>query len=121
MQIIYFVFVGGCGFVVHLMVYNIFSNLTNIHLAYWIGFLIAVHITYILNRTITFKSKKKATYLYYLIGQVKGCILNYMVFSLILLLAPAYYFKNSLALISGSIIGMVFNFIYARWLFLKAY
>lgn len=115
-QFLNFAIVGTIGFCVDATVLLIFVNILffEIYIARIISFIIAVFVTWILNRVFTFgKSKysKKREYSYYFIVQSIGAILNYIIF--IALVKSVEFFEEYLIVPLGiaSIIAMFFNFV----------
>lgn len=115
-QLINFAIVGSIGFIVDATFLFLF-----IKYLFWdmsfsraLSFLIAVFVTWLLNRSFTFiKSSysKKKEYSYYLIIQILGAFLNYAIF--IILIKSFVFFENYfiLALAIASFFAMFFNFI----------
>ncbi|MFZ1416440.1 MAG: GtrA family protein [Defluviicoccus sp.] len=82
------------------------------------SFLVAVTVTWYLNRTWTFAKRgggnKRREYSVYFLVQVVGACINGAVYALGLALSPAMQAFPLLALACGSIVAMAFNFLATR-------
>lgn len=82
------------------------------------SFLVAVTVTWYLNRTWTFANrgggKRGREYAAYFLVQVVGACINGAVYALGLALSPTMQAIPLLALACGSIVAMAFNFLAAR-------
>ncbi|WP_072679786.1 GtrA family protein [Arcobacter sp. LA11] len=115
-QFIKFGVVGTIGFIVDatILVYLINSLSFEIPFARIISFIIAVFVTWTLNRNFTFTKnrnfEKRKEYIYYLSIQTIGALLNYIIF--ILLVYFDEFFKNNIiiSLAIASVLAMFFNF-----------
>lgn len=107
---------GSIGFIVDAMTLVAFMKyvMYSLEIGRVVSFLIAVFVTWILNRTFTFSQKspysKKKEYSIYITIQSTGAVLNYSVF-----VSLIYYFsvmkENYLfALAIASLIAMIFNY-----------
>lgn len=115
-QFIKFSVVGSIGFIIDASILLLLINILDVNIVFsrLISFLVAVFITWILNRNFTFfkkeESKKKKEYSLYLIIQTVGAMLNYFIF--IFLIQYNNFFEDYLiiSLAISSIITMFFNF-----------
>lgn len=115
-QIIKFGIVGTVGFSVDALVLLFFVHIVeySIPVARLSSFLIAVLVTWLINRNLTFSKNNKFTikkeYFLYLFIQTIGALINYIIF--IILVYNFELFKSYLVLPLGfaSIIVMFFNF-----------
>ncbi len=75
----------------------------------------AVQLTYFMNKFITF-SRSNAIYTAYILGQVKGFLINIFVFSVV------YYFteNQNIGFFMAAGITLIFNFYYAKYFAFKA-
>jgi len=91
-KLLYFIFVGGVGFVIDGGLLTLFSQifLLNIYLSRLMSFSVAALITWALNRTLVFKydidpkMRKTVEYSRYLIVQIGGALTNLFVFTLLI-------------------------------------
>lgn len=115
-QFIKFGIVGSIGFIIDASVLLLLVEKFSFSIEYSrvFSFLIAVFVTWFLNRNFTFskaqKFNKKGEYFLYLIIQSIGVLLNYLIF--IALINYNVFFKEYLiiSLAISSIIVMSFNF-----------
>jgi len=107
--------VGAVGFVVDASAFTLLQSAWHApHLARLGAFLVAVAMTFILNRRYTFKARTKSRPLVYLIGQTVSLIVNMSVFSLIIwhpVWLPWQYYAG---LMLGSIAAMFINYEMSR-------
>lgn len=119
-QFLKFGIVGIVGFLVDaiILLVLVYIFLFDISLSRILSFLMAVFVTWLLNRNFTFNKKdkysKKKEYSYYLTIQSVGALLNYIVF--IILVKNFLFFEEYLIvpLAIASIIAMFFNFFALR-------
>lgn len=122
-QLVRFAIAGVVGFVVDAGV---------LYLALWMGlgyfagravsFLCAVVTTWLINRTYTFHGHRErsivAEFGHYLVAMALGGIVNYAVYSAVVVSAPKGALTPLLAVAAGVAAGMSINFVSARfWVF----
>lgn len=114
-RLYFFCLAGGCGFIADYFVFTLISSFYGAYLAKFLGFICAVQITYYVNKTFTFFDKEP-NYIIYIIGQTKGFIINYIVFSII------YYYtqKQQLGFFAAAGITLLFNYYYAKYFAFKS-
>lgn len=114
-QFYFFCFVGGLGFICDYFIFSTVSIFLNTYVAKPIGFICAVQLTYLINKSMTFRDHT-AIYIVYILGQIKGFLINMLIFSLI------YYFtKNqNIGFFIASGMTLIFNFYYAKYFAFKA-
>lgn len=104
---------GGAGFITHLTLFNFLIPFLDTHLAYIVAFIVAVQVTYELNRRITFRGSYSRYWLY-VVGQIKGFLINLMVFEVVIQLLPDLLLSKNIAVVMGSTAAMLFNYIFSR-------
>lgn len=87
-----------------------------------VSFLCAVFVTWQVNRTFTFASGRRqswiAEFMHYLAAMAVGGVINYAVYGLVVLLAPQGKLTPLLAVAAGSAVAMSVNFLSAKfWVF----
>ncbi|HEX3666940.1 MAG TPA: GtrA family protein [Rhizomicrobium sp.] len=120
-----FAFVGGCGFLVNeLALYlTIYITGLNKYAAWFPAFAVAVTFTWWGNRTLTFRDRAAShgllrEWLVFLIGNSLGAAANFFVYFVVLRFAPPPFANPLLALVAGTIVGLVFNFtVTSRFIF----
>lgn len=116
-QFVRFIFAGGIGFITDSLGFTLFQYVINLHIARILSFLIAVVVTFMINRHFTFNNRL-ASFSHYFYGQFKGFLLNFLVFGAAIdLLGDAYVV---LAFLAGSGAALFFNFFYAKFLVFKS-
>jgi putative flippase GtrA len=127
-KLLYFIFVGGIGFVIDGGLLMLLSQvyLFNIYLSRLVSFFVAVLTTWGLNRTLVFKHdrdpamSKIAEYGRYITVQIGGGLINLFAFTLIIASYPPMKDMPIIPFFIGSIFGLFFNFTGARfWVFRK--
>lgn len=112
--------IGSVGFMVDASILLLLVNKLSFEISYsrFFSFLTAVFITWLLNRKFTFKkglsSNKKKEYLSYLIIQVIGALLNYIIFINLVYFYEFFEEHLILPLAIASLFGMFFNFFMIR-------
>lgn len=113
----YFGIVGTVGFIVDtlILLFLVYILQLPIYFARFISFIIAVFITWLLNRNLTFKNvnkkhKKSKEFFYYLATQSTGALINFIIFFVLVYLTT--YFHNNLifSMAIASIVALFFNF-----------
>lgn len=110
----YFLLTGIFGFITDFSVFTILTKHVDIYLARTASFMVAVNVTYYINNYLTFR-EFRGHYMIYVLGQTKGFLVNFFVFSLLLIIAQELKSKNIIAFIGGSTIALIFNFLYAKY------
>jgi len=123
-----FVVVGGIGFVVDaclMMVFYKYAGLP-LYLSRVLSFLVAVFVTWLLNRSFVFITtatartpvRAKREYAGYLAVQTAGALLNLAIFSALIACFPVLHAYPVVALMAGSGTAMVFNYLsLRRWVY----
>ena len=125
-KLLYFIFVGGIGFIIDgglmILLSHVYS--LDIYLSRLISFSIAVLATWVLNRTLVFKYdinpniSKRAEYGRYITVQIGGALTNLLVFTLILTTYPLMKEIPIIPFSIGALFGLVINFSGTRyWVF----
>lgn len=118
--------VGGIGFVVDGGILSLLASVygLDIYLSRAVSFLVAVFLTWLLNRTFVFDAAatcagtRSREYARYLVVQVTGALLNLAMFVALIRLYPMLKSIPILPLAAGSAAAMVFNFAGSRyWVF----
>ena len=112
-----FLFAGGIGFLADSAIFALLQSLIELHSARVLSFLIAVFVTFQINRRLTFNNRR-AVFLKYFIGQFNGFLLNFFVFAIILGCAGRSHLV--FAFVAGTAAALVFNFFYAKTVVFKA-
>ncbi|EED34289.1 GtrA-like protein [Luminiphilus syltensis NOR5-1B] len=116
-KVVLFSIAGFIGFVVDAVFLYLFSTLTNPFLGRIGSFAIAVVVTWRINAVFTFKDEGKGL-LHYVLGQVAGITINYLVFCTSIYLLPDHVWQLLLALAIGSGTAMIFNYMVMKhWVF----
>ncbi len=117
-----FFLTGGLGFLVDASVFLILIHPLSIsvYVARVLSFLVAVSITWYLNRTFTFvdrsdRNKAKSEYSRYFGVQVAGATLNYGIFVVSLTVLSGLRGAPLIALTIGSAVAMLFNYLGAHY------
>lgn len=110
-----FVIVGTLGFLTDVAAFvYLLEKIHDPYLARMGAFLLAVCVTYLLNRHFTFACRKNSRPILYLCSQMLGAAINMLVFSLVIwkpMWLPMQYYVG---LVLGSLVAMVFNFEMSR-------
>lgn len=109
-----FSLVGSIGFVIDLCVLLMLSSVLGPHFARPLSFMCAVSATYVLNKKITFRHTGTSKFWTYLGGQTTGFLLNFAVYEMVLLWLNTAYNLYA-AFFMGSIAGLIFNFLHAKY------
>jgi len=117
-QIGKFLVVGGVGFVADLFFFISLSQFINIHISKILAFILAVQITYLLNKYWTFK-ECSALYYKYLVGQLGGFFINLSLFEWIIYLVPNTRINLILAAATSSVFVAIFNFLCSKFIAFK--
>ena len=127
-KLLYFIFVGGIGFLVDGGLLTLCSQYFSfdIYMSRLLSFSVATITTWGLNRTLVFKHdadpsvRKIVEYGRYLFVQVGGGAANLLVFTLVLAIHPPLKAIPIIPLFFGSIFGLFINFAGSRyWVFVK--
>ena len=113
-----FILGGVIGFITHGILFNLATLKLNNNLSYFLAFCIAVNITFIINKNLTFKYKNKnlvRAYILYISGQLKGFLINYFIFYMIINHIVTNTTTNrNIAFFCASLITLFFNYFYAK-------
>ncbi|WP_194270710.1 GtrA family protein [Glaciimonas soli] len=121
-----FMVVGGIGFVVDACVMMLLYKYAGLplYLSRVLSFLVAVFVTWLLNRSFVFASKTRTSarakreYVGYLAVQTAGALLNLGIFSSLIAGFPGLRTYPVIALMVGSGTAMIFNYYGLRhWVF----
>jgi putative flippase GtrA len=120
-----FAFIGTCGFLVNeLALYlTIFITGVNKYVAWFPAFAVAVTFTWWGNRTLTFRDRAASRgllreWFVFLVGNSLGAAANFFVYFVLLRFAPPPFANPLLALVAGTLVGLVFNFtVSSRFIF----
>ena len=127
-KLLYFIFVGGGGFIIDGGLLTLLSQVYsfNIYLSRLISFSVAVVVTWVLNRTLVFKydidpvMRKRVEYGRYFVVQIGGALINLSIFTLIILIDPPIKEIPIIPLFIGAVFGLFINFTGTRyWVFRK--
>jgi putative flippase GtrA len=120
MQFLRFGMVGGCGFVVTTLVVYVTRPWIGNYLAIIPGFLIAVTVTWLLNRMWTFRGHgRRALPLHrewslFVATNLAGFLINAGTYWTLIALSPLCAANPVIALLVGTLVGMFVNFAFAR-------
>ncbi|MDE1892628.1 MAG: GtrA family protein [Betaproteobacteria bacterium] len=121
---LYFIFAGSCGFIVDAGVVTILKTIWQFDLviAKAISFLLAVTVTWWINRTHTFKVSKDKNlvkeWIHYFSANSIGAIINNSLYVGLIFTVPITKEYPALAVAVGSLGGMVFNYLASKkWVF----
>ncbi len=109
-----FVLVGLAGLGADYLSFVLIALLLPAELARLFSFLIAVNVTFALNKRVTF-ANGQARYGWYVLGQAKGFVLNYLVFTVSLMWLKTMPWEHTVAFLAGSAVALFFNFAYAKY------
>lgn len=113
-----FVMAGFLGVGADYLAFYGLAHLVPVEVARVLSFVLAVNVTYTFNRLLTFAGGQ-ARYWWYVFGQTKGFLLNYLIFNLVLLILADMREAATLAFLAGSVTAMFFNFAYAKYIALR--
>lgn len=113
----YFGIVGTVGFIVDtlILLYLVYILQLPVYFSRFISFIIAVFITWLLNRNLTFKNadkkhKKSKEFFYYFATQSTGALINFIIF-FTLVYTTTYFYNNLIfSMAIASIVALFFNF-----------
>jgi putative flippase GtrA len=116
-----FVVAGTCGFIVDAGVVTLLSKFWGVGLvlAKVVSFLLAVTVTWLINRRYTFKPKDDQSlvheWIHYFLANSIGAIINNGLYIALIFSVALTKTCPALAVAVGSLGGMVFNYIASRW------
>lgn len=115
---------GVLGYVVDLTITLLFGPLLGKYLARIPAFLGASFITWLFNRSITFKERKVKKsllieWLHYVSLMLVGLTINYTVYIIVVHIIPTSIVNTAIAVACGSIAGMSMNFLSSSKLLYK--
>lgn len=118
-EISFFGLAGIIGYLIDVLATLLFVPLLGIYLARIPAFLLAATTTWVINRSVTFKSKRPQhgllkEYLHYLVVMLGGLVINYLVFAAAVTLLPNTTHSIFLAVAMGSLTGMLLNYSLSR-------
>jgi len=125
-RILAFIVVGAVGFVTDALVLTLLASVfgINVYLARVLSFVPATLVTWLLNRSWAFRATaapvdaRQREYLKYFVVQTGGVLINFAIFSLLLVLLPALKQYPVIPLAVGSAFGLIVNYTGARlWVF----
>lgn len=119
-----FALVGALGFLVDVAVLYLLIPSLGALAARLVSFICAVFVTWLLNRTFTFKLRpaglsRSAEFLAYFGLMLGGGALNYGVYAILILISEQIAQHPVLGVAMGSIAGMTFNFMSSHWFLYK--
>ena len=126
-----FLIVGTIGFIVDagLLVLLMAAGLGH-YSARFVSFMVAVCVTWWLNRTFTFRAPKQSgparnapimkELVTYVLFQSAGIVINFGIYSILIERSAIFYDLPALAVAVGSLAAMVFNFATARWIVFRS-
>jgi len=120
-----FGFVGGCGFLVNWVALYLALHALRLdkYSGWFAAFFVAVTFTWWGNRTLTFRDRAASRGLLrewfaFVIGNSLGAAANFLVYSVLVTYTPQPFGNPLLAIVAGTIVGMVFNFVVSsRYIF----
>ena len=77
--------------------------------------LLAIHVTFFINKNFAFRGYN-ARYRWYLAGQLKALIINFIAFEVFLALLGEYLHGQDIAFVLAALMILFFNFTYSRML-----
>lgn len=117
---IFFCIAGGLGFATDLIVFTLSGPLFGYYLAKVLGFIVAVQLTFFLNKKITFNSQR-ASYWLYIAGQSKGFLINFCTFASVYAISLSAEHAELISFTVASLVTLLFNYFYAKkWVFQSA-
>jgi putative flippase GtrA len=114
-----FAIVGGLGFVTEAVILQLLTatGLVGPYLARCVSFPVAVTLTWLLNRRLTFATRSADNpgrrYVLYALGQVVAALANLGTYAALVYLEPRLRGAPVLALGGGAVVGLVINFWWA--------
>jgi putative flippase GtrA len=120
-----FAFVGTCGFLVNWVALYLALHLARLdkYSGWFAAFFVAVTFTWWGNRTLTFRDRAATRGLLrewfaFLVGNSLGAAGNFCVYFLLVTFAPGPFGNPLLAIVAGTIVGLMFNFtVSSRFIF----
>lgn len=119
-EIFLFGLAGVVGYFVDVAVTILLEPIMGVYIARVPGFMAAVTATWLLNRSLTFKSRpskyKKIykEYLHYITLMIGGLAMNYAAYAVSVTLLPDSFYKIYMAVAIGSLAGMMINYLTSR-------
>jgi putative flippase GtrA len=112
-----FAFIGTCGFLVNWFALYLALHFLGLdkYSGWFAAFFVAVTFTWWGNRTLTFRDRAATSgllreWFVFLIGNSLGAAANFSVYFVMVTFAPPPFDNPLLAIVAGTIVGMVFNF-----------
>lgn len=121
-EVIFFGMVGALGFLIDAGVLYLLKSSLGLYVGRAVSFFCAVFITWVLNRTLTFKGKKRerkvfGEFMHYLFLMLIGGMFNVGTYYLMLHQSELVKAFPVIGVAAGSIIGMFVNFSTSRLMF----
>jgi putative flippase GtrA len=115
---------GTIGFIVDTAVLYALRDLMGPFYARVVSFLAAVLATWLINRNLAFRGRgsalsRRSEFLSYLVLMLLGGLVNYGVYSVLILWQPLVREHLVLGVAAGSLAGMIVNFLTARYLLFR--
>jgi len=118
-RLIKFAFVGGIGFIVDALALHLLVNQFGLIGARVISFLVAVTVTWLLNRSITFSPShrtKRKEWLVYTLANSFGALINFGCYAFLVTQFQPFHNQPVSALAIASLIAMIFNYMASKLL-----
>jgi putative flippase GtrA len=120
-----FAFIGACGFLVNWLALYLALHFAHLdkYSGWFAAFFVAVTFTWWGNRTLTFRDRASShgllrEWFVFLIGNSLGAAANFSIYFILVTFAPPPFANPLLAIVAGTILGLVFNFtVSSRYIF----
>ncbi len=120
-----FLTVGFIGMIVDIAVFRMFSNLIDDSFSRIISIFFAIFVTWIGNRTVTFKQNRELfsyvglakEFFLYFSGSLFGGVINYLAFCGIIYIIPLI--NRDISILLSSAIAALFNFVFYNFVVFK--
>lgn len=106
---------GAIGFLSDYLAFIFMSQWVSMHLARPLCFLLAVNVTFFINKHYAFRGYN-ARYAWYLAGQMKALLINYAAFEILWFILRDYAWGRDVAFVIAAFCILLFNFMYSRLL-----
>ena len=127
-QFVIFSLNGALGLITDIIVFFFSSLYLDLYISRIISFVFAVVVTWILNRSITFKQKDNILPIYlsdlayefkrYFLASLIGGVINLSTYFLYIY-KNNYHLDKYIAILLGSLAGLIFNFIFSKFIVFK--
>lgn len=123
-ELVHFAIAGGCGFVIDTLVLYMLKGALGPYIARLISFICAVFVTWIINRSLTFKHSPSGLslakeFIRYFCMMINGGLANYLTYSLSVFFSPYVARYPVLGVALGSAAGMIINFVQVKLFLFK--